>query len=550
MARIFAGLKLRLMAGALRGADSGWRIAGLALAVLAALWVIPLAFSALAAEHGRPLAGALGVVVFTAACAGWLVLPLLMFGTDETLDPARLALLPLRPAVLARGLLAAALTGIGPVVTFFVLLGVVAAVARGPGAALIGLAAVVVDLALCVTGSRALATAFSGLLRSRRGRDLGVLASGLLSLGVIIANIVFQNALLRGGLGRATRSVAAAARWSPPGLAAHAISDAARGDYPAALAELAVAAAVAGLLLVAWMAALRQALVSPDSSTQPARRALSGRVRAAGHGQVAASAEGVAGLARLRPGPASRTLTVAAKELRYAWRDPRRKASLLVLAMAVIVTLSVSQFGPVGGPPGSGPLLLAAAGVYGGTIAGIQSANQFGLDGGALWLNLAATVRPRDLRADLAGKNLASAVIAVPVFALLYLLLGLASGEGGPAAAAFGLACCALGVTLGLASLASVLLPYALPERRTSAFGGGGTGRGCLGVLSSVAILVLTLVAMAPLLVLTIGLHPGPWLLAVGPAYGAALAWAGRLAAAAIGFGRMPELLAEVSRPV
>src|ERR1019366_8394995 len=122
-----------------------------------------------------------------------------------------------------------------------------------------------------------------------------------------------------------------------------------------------------------------------------------------------------------------------------------RKASLLGLLVAVIVTLSVSRLGhrpggaPGGAPrgppgprsPGNGALLVGAA-VYGGIIAGIQSANQFGQDGGALWLNVAATSRPQDLRADLAGKNLASAVIAMPIFAVLYTCLGRLTGTPSP----------------------------------------------------------------------------------------------------------------------
>src|ERR1019366_4338220 len=441
----------------------------------AGMWIFPRGFSARAAQHGKPLAVDIGVVLFTVAFAGWLLLPMLMFGTDETLDPARLALLPLRPGAMTRGLLAAALTGIGPVVTFGALLGVVAAAATGPGSAAVGVAAVAGELGLCVTGSRALATGFFSLLRSRRGRGLGVLAGALLSLAVIGANFAVQDALIGGDLSRGVRDVAAIARWAPPGMTAHAIGDAARGDYGVAAAELAAGAGTAALLLLAWMAALRRALVSRDTSTQPGRR---GRSRAGPDARAAAGGAVLRQRLWLRPERASRALTVAAKELRYSWREPRRKAGLLGLLVAVIVTLSVSRLGhrpggapggaPGGSPgarsPGNGALLVGAA-VYGGIIAGIQSANQFGQDGGALWLNVAATSRPQDLRADLAGKNLASAVIAMPIFAVLYTVLGLLTGDAVTAAAAFGMAACALGVTLGITSMASILLPYALPER-------------------------------------------------------------------------------------
>ena len=82
MAWLFVTLKLRLMTGALRGNGSSVRAAGLILAILGALYVMPIGFGLLASLHGRPLATDTGVVVFTAAFVGWAVLPLLAFGTD------------------------------------------------------------------------------------------------------------------------------------------------------------------------------------------------------------------------------------------------------------------------------------------------------------------------------------------------------------------------------------------------------------------------------------------------------------------------------------
>jgi ABC-2 type transport system permease protein len=552
VAWLFVGLKLRLMTGALRGNGGRARAAGLILAVIGGLYAMPIGFSLLASLHGGPRAADAGVVVFTMAFVGWTVLPLLAFGTDETLDPARLALLPLRRRTMTAGLFVAALTGIGPVVTFVVLLGAVAAAASGPGSVGVGLVAVALELALCVTGSRALATAFSGLLRSRRGRDLGVVAGALLTFAVIGGNIALQQSLLGGKFGQGVRAVARVVGWTPPGMLAHAIGAAAAGDYLVALLELAAGGVTVGVLLWVWMEVLGRALISTDASTQAGRRrASAGAARRASAGTARPASARPMAPRKFRPERASRALTVTAKELRYSWRDPRRKAGWLGIGMAVVITLSVSRFGTrAGGLAGAvGPVLIAAA-VYGGTIAGIQSANQFGLDGGALWLNVAATSRPQDLRADLAGKNLASALVAMPVFAVMYATLGLLTHQASYPASALGMAACALGVTLGITSIASVLMPYAVPDRRASAFGGAGTGRGCLAALANVAILVLSAIFLIPVFVLLVIWHSGPWLLLVGPGYGTAMAWAGRLAASDIGFRRLPELLAEVSRPI
>lgn len=550
MAWQFVTLKLRLMAGALRGSPA--RLAGLIVAGVAALYATPAAFALLAALHGRPVAASTGVVVFTVAAVSWTVLPLFTFGTDETLDPARLALLPLRPRTMTIGLFAAALTGIGPVVTFVVLLGVVAAVAAGPGSAVVGVLAAALELGLCVAGSRALTTGLSRLLRSRRGSDAGLLGGALLAVAITGGNLVLPRQVAHHGVSREIEAAAGLARWTPPGLLAHAIDDAAHGRYPAALAGLAAGAASVLALLWIWAALLGHVLTSQDGQTRGARRpsarprSLAGRAVAAA-APVPAVAAGPAGLRT--PGAVSRGRTVAAKELRYAWREPRRRAAWAGLATALLVTLSAAGLA-AGGMARSSGAVLAIAACYPGVIIGVQSANQFGLDGSALWLNVAATWRPRQLRADLAGKNLASALVAAPFFTVLYAALGLAVQQVRYPAAGLGLSAAALGVSLGIASVSSVLLPYPVPERRASAFGGGGTGRGCLAALTSAAILALAGLLLSPLLAVLAVLHAGLWLLLGGPAYGAAIAWAGRIVASELGYRRLPELLAEVSRTV
>lgn len=550
MARLFFRLKLRLMAGALRGAGSGARITGLVVAIVAALAVMPAGFLMLASVRGTPAAAAVVATAFTIFMLGWLVLPVMLFGSDETLDPARLALLPLRPAKLAAGLMAAALTGIGPVVTLVILLGGVVALVRGPVSVVVGVLGVLIELGLCVAGSRALITGLSGMLRSRRGRDLGFLLAGLVSLSGFAANLALQRSLSGGGL--PGRSVLAAggpvARWSPPGMTAHAIADAAAGRYGLAGAELAVGAVTVALLIWAWIAALGRALVRPDASTQVSGRRRSRAGVAAGAGVVAGVVAGaaIAGRIRARPWDRSRSLVVAGRELRYYWRDPRRRQQLFSLIVPVFWILLVSR-ARIGG---AGPATTVPAwpAVLGGVMAGLFSgANQFGFDGAAFWLTISTTARWQDLRTQIAGKTLAGVTITIPIFAVLYCGLGLATGNLTGAAVAFGMAVCALGVTSAVATVTSVLVPAPIPERRSSVFGGGGAGQGCLAGLAMLAGVAVSMAVMVPLFVIEATGHGGLWLLVGGPAYGAALAWVGRLMAAKIGYRRMPEILAVVS---
>jgi hypothetical protein len=570
VAGLFIRLKLSLIAGGLRGPSGGARIAGLIFALLGALLVMPLGFGLLAFQHGKPGAVNVAVVAFTVFAAGWLALPIAMFGADETLDPARLALLPLRPAALSRGLLAAALTGIGPVLTLVILLGAVAALATGPGSAMVGIVAAVIELGLCVTGSRALVTALSGVLRSRRGRDLGAVLGGLVVIAFFGANMALQPSLAGVGdgapdrLGAGLANAAAIARWTPPGMTAHAVADAAAGRYGVAAIELAAGGATVLLLIWLWIVVLQRALENPDSSTQVDRRAPA-RARLRDGRALVAGAAGPGWWSRART---SRALNAAAKELRYYRRDPRRKQQLVSLVMPVLLVVvnspvGLGRAGGLGGSIGSGAggTGLGASGqasaavhlpvwpaVVGGMIAGLfSSANQFGFDGSALWLNVVATSRWQDLRADIAGKNIAGALITVPVFAVLYLVLGALAGDPLGAAAAFAMAVCALGATSCVGSITSALLPTPLPERRSSAFSSGGAGQGCLAGLATLAGLVVALALIVPVFVLIARWHSGPWLLVVGPCYGLMLAWAGRIVAANIGFRRLPEVLARVS---
>jgi ABC-2 type transport system permease protein len=543
VARLFARLKLSLIAGGMRGAGGAARLAGLVIAAIGSLVVMPLGFTVLAAQHGRPDATGAAVLAFTTVALLWLMLPIMTFGADDTLDPARLALLPLRPAVLARGLFAAALIGFGPLVTTVILLGAVVAVASGPASALAGLAAVAVELGLCIAGSRAVITALSATLRTRRGRDLGILAGGMLSLGFFAANQALSRSIASGGLGLwrispAVESLGSVLRWTPPGMTAHAIADASAGRYATAAAELAVGAGAVALLCFAWIVGLRRALETADASTQPRpdvrsptglRRVVAGLLPSGGQW---------AGLAW-----SSRALNAAGRELRYLRRDPRRKQQLVTLAIPVflIVANSVGRHSELP----TWPAVLA------GLFAGLfSSANQFGVDGVGLWLNVAATSRWQDLRADIAGKNLAGALMTLPVFGVLYLILGVTVHDGAGAAVAFAALACALGASGGVAAVISVLLPVPFPERRSSAYSGPGVGQGCLAALATFAGLGVAALTVLPVFLAEAALPSRAWLLLIGPAYGATVLWLGRRIAAEVGFRRLPEILAVVSRPI
>ena len=129
MAWLLVQLKLRLLGNALRSstAAKGAFVVSTILACVLAGGV----FAVLALLRGQSASVDLTTVIFTMFAFGWLILPIFAFGLDSTLDPATLALYPLRTGRLAVGLLAASATGAWPLANLLGLLGVTVGLARG-----------------------------------------------------------------------------------------------------------------------------------------------------------------------------------------------------------------------------------------------------------------------------------------------------------------------------------------------------------------------------------------------------------------------------------
>src|SRR6516165_4541983 len=173
MARLLVQLKLRLVTNALRS-STGAKVSFMTSTVFAVLLAIAT-FVILATLRGQTEAVAQTATIFTVFAFGWLILPLFSFGLDGTLDPATLALYPLRTRPLAVGLLAASATGAWPLANVVGLLGVTIGLAHGVLGELAAVLAVLLQVLFCITLARFVTTAMAGLLRSRRGRDLAVL---------------------------------------------------------------------------------------------------------------------------------------------------------------------------------------------------------------------------------------------------------------------------------------------------------------------------------------------------------------------------------------
>ncbi|MGC4744842.1 ABC transporter permease [Micromonospora sp. DT201] len=545
-ARHFMRLKLRVMGNSFRG--QGWRIAMFIGGAVLGLWFAISGFFLFAAPG---LAGDGQYAVLIAAggggllVLGWLLLPLVFFGVDETLDPARFALLPLSRRTMVTGLFAAALISVPVLAVLVASFGLVltAWALGGWSAGLVAVVGVLSGLLLCVAASRAVTSAFATMLRSRRVRDLAavLLAVTAALLGPLQ---VFGLAALRDADWAGMTGAATVLGWTPFGAPWTAGIDVAQGRVWAAPIKLLITVAALGALLAWWSRSLESAMVGAVSAGKaPAQRGATG-------GAVSQLFPRIAGWARR-----DRFGTLVAREARYWWRDARRRANLITIAVVgifvpVMVNLGGAGFGSTGedglttGTGGSSPVLVTLSMLFVGVLASVTLANQFGFDGSAYAANVVAGVPGR---VELRARMTAFSLYVLPMLAIVAVVLSLLLGRPEWIGLTAGSLAATYGAGLAVNSFVSVLGAYSLPETSNpfAMNSGAGMAKGLLTLLS----MVISAVVAVPMVVAA-GLLGDAWLwlaLPVGIAYGLGAALLGAYLAGDVLDRRQPELLATVT---
>ncbi|MGH2719594.1 MAG: hypothetical protein ACRDJU_13590 [Actinomycetota bacterium] len=495
MARHFVRLKLTLLRNALHSGPR--RVISLIIGVVAWGWIVVTAISVYLAPASKAVAVPL---IFDTFFVGWLLLPLMGLGSDETLDPSRLALLPLSRRSLMGGLVCASLVGVAPVGTLLALVGALAGSSGGAHAVMaIGLTAVAiaVELVLCVVASRAVTTGFSGILRSRRGRDLMVFVIAIVAVLPLLASQIIPHLAVKVGAHGVSVGATRSLFWIPSGWLARAVLDARSGHGLAAAALIVAGGAVVAALLGIWALALQRTLTTAEaggSKKSPATRA-----------------DLFAGPFALLP--RSRVGAIAAKELRYTWRDPRRRAALVT----VIFIIGLPAVAFARHQPSPRVVLLAAGAAL---VFGLQALNQFGSDGAAFWIDVASG---RDPAVDFLGKNLASAILGLSVALVAGVLLAAVTGGWVYLPAAIVIGGGVAGVALGVANQVSVLAPFPLPDAATNLW----AGPGCLTALGGFLAMAIILALLVPVGVgVAVSLHVWPGGFPVVCAASALYGWA------------------------
>jgi ABC-2 type transport system permease protein len=467
----------------------------------------------------------------------WLLLPLVFFGVDETLDPARFALLPLPRGVLLGGLVVAGLVGVPAVATVAATAGsvVTVAAAGGPVAAAVQVVGVLAGLILCVVASRAITSGFATMLRSRRMRDLAAILLALLAALLGPAQVAFLSVASNTDVDQLA-AVGRVAGWTPFGAPYTAGLDLAEGRPSAAAAKLVGTAVVIAGLLWWWSRSVESAMVG----TASAGGGRAGRRRNAADGPVAQLFP-----RPVRWAPRSRDGALVAREVRYWWRDARRRAGLITIAVVgVFLPLVLNLGGSAGDRADASPVAATGSMLFVGTLAALSLANQFGYDGSAYAAHLVAGVPGR---VELRARLVAFSVYIVPLVTGIAVLVGALLGNAGLIPVMLGALAAAYGAGLAVNTLVSVLGAYALPE--TSNPFAVNTGAGMAKGLLAVVAMIATVVLAAPFLVAAVLLGDA-WLvlgLPVGLAFGGGAAWLACYIGGDVLDHRGPELLQAVT---
>ena len=480
------------------------------ISIVPVMWVSSAALSKTSSDVKETALVALAAVL----AMGWVLVPLLATGVDDSLDPGRFAPWGLDAKRLMPGLTVAAFTTV-PAVLFTAVALIMAATWRGESREVPVLVVAIVGAGLTVLTwvfSARVATLWAVRLLATRAAKAVVGAVVVAAGAVITAAIVtvrsqgldslidYEISLILTQVGR-----------TPIGAGLAAPSSIVAGNEWGAVWRLALVAAWALLLHRAWRDAVRYEMVHPTTRGQGVRR----------HRDAILASAQRTGRLWVRIPPVTRAvLTRTAR----SWRTDPRYISQLVGAVVFPVMIGGLALVFVG----DSQVWMAALPVALSVTIGWGRHNDLAYDSSGSWVDVVSGVRGADI---LAGRMLGVGLWSGP--AVLAASLGAAALAGRwdvlPAVAATALG--TLGAALGVASVTSVLMPYRVPAPGESPFGAdaGSIGASLAGqVVSSVGTGAVVPLVVAPL-AFAVAWGGWWWLVCIvwAPLVGGAITWWG-----------------------
>lgn len=517
--RVLVRLRFVVMWNTLR--RHPWQLVGAIIGALYGLGVLALVFFGLVALAigASELARTVLILAGSGLVLGWTFAPILSTGMDRTLDPARLASMPMRPAVQLAGIGIASLLGIPGLVTLLLSAGTAIAWFRSPAAIIAAVVLAPVAAATCVLACQLTVTALSRAAGHRRFREIiGALVLLVLVLVGPLISVVSEGVA---SISDRLPVIADGLSWSPLGAVWAVPAEIAVGAWPAASAKLLIALGTPVVLFFAWA-----------------------RLYRANLGALAAGsrAKGSAGLGWLGRFPASPRGAIAARAFIYWLRDPRYLQSLIVVLVMPIV------FGFMSASIGQ-PILLPASTVLVAALLSLSTFADVSYDGTAFSVHLLRGVRGID---DRLGRVWANALVAVPLIVLVAVVTTALVDRFDQLPTLAGLTAVITLGGFGVASVCSAIFVMPVPQAGENPFA-SKPGAGMLSIVGMAGSYgALTVIAL-PTIAFTIaaGVTGRPlwaWVtLAVGVVSGIFACWGGVRWGAAIFDRKAPDLFARVA---
>ncbi len=418
-----------------------------------------------------------------AMAIGWALVPVLVAGGDDTLDPRRFAAFGVNVSRIMPGLVVASLISLPAIFFAFMWLTLCSSwFAEGPAIGTLGLVGAVVQTVSYVALAKVCSSWAARVFANRRARAFGFAATilGLIGFAFLAWSALHRGleALFETDFDTLVNSLAR----TPLVSALTAPEAAANGDWALAWWRLGLGVTWTVVLLVAWRATIAEALVTPIYRSA-GLRSRPDAVVTAGTGVPFLSASD-------RVGPAGAVFA----RIGRAWRgDPRYISGLtaVILLPALFVAVVIPAFDLDPRWALAAPFVLA-------TSIGWGRHNDVAYDSSALWMDIVAGTRGG---AVMRGRFAGVVVWALPLVVVAALVVTGWTGHWELAPAMVGTAVGALGASLGVGAITSVLLPYRTPAPGENPFGAevGSVGAGLVGQLaSSAATLVLMPLVIVP----------------------------------------------------
>ncbi|GAA1079740.1 hypothetical protein [Nocardiopsis metallicus] len=462
------------------------------------------------------------MLVLAVWAGAWVLGPTITNGVG-VLRSQYFTLLPLDRNRVGAGLLVTMFVGPGALLTLVVAASVAwHAWASDPATLFLGLLGMLMLVVFMVSLSRLVFRALGAAMHSRIGMEIASVQWGLILAGLMFGWAAVQPALAAmGSLPQVGVQGTAATVLSliPTSWPLLAVDAATMGAWGAAFGWL---GAFGALTLATVLVTVR--LLAPSVTSRGVRRRsrpLGSRVFDGGRSFL----------------PDTPLGAVVGKELRQWWRDPWRG---LELRSSLYAGLFIGLLGLISYLPQVAPF----SGVVAVLIMGMASSNLYGHDGTALWLTVVGQGRDTH-RVEIRGRQIAIAVLIVPLTALMSAVMVVATGEYWAVPFVLTGLVLFVGVTNGLAVLLSVVAvtPGVDPHQRVDA---NDSGDNQLQVWFSMAAFP---VLSAPAIAATVwlGLQGMPWLaLPIALANGALVSWLlGRVAYRRLE-RRLPEMFTRI----